>query len=169
MISRSLLFSFFLLLLFGSCRPSTSGGCQGPGVSSGDRLLGAEAPNFILPNLTGKKLELKAAASQKPTLLVFWATWCPTCMEEIPLLNEWSEKYPGLQILGINVQEPAERVRAFVKKRKILYPILLDEKGKTAGEYGLVGVPSSVLLAKGGKVIYYGFALPRDVENLIKE
>lgn len=169
MILRPLLLSFFLTLLLGSCSPSTGGGCQGPWVSTGDRFLGTQAPNFVLPNLSGQRIELATVVSQKPTLLVFWATWCPTCKEEIPLLNEWSEKYPELKILGINVEELPERVKTFAEKYKIHYEILLDQEGEIAQEYGLVGVPSSILLAKGGKVIYYGFSLPENIEPLIKE
>ena len=164
---QTLLFFLSLPLLLGNCSASSGGGCEAPWVSTGSRLLGSQAPNFVLPNLAGEKVELAAVSSQKPTLLVFWATWCPTCVEEIPVLNEWTEKYPGLQILGVNVQEPAERVRPFVKKYKIRYQVLLDEEGEAAQQYGLVGVPSTILLAKGGKVIYYGFALPQNIEQLM--
>lgn len=164
---RSFLLFLFLALLLGSCGSSPSGGCVSPWVSSGERLLGSEAPNFILQDLAGKEVELAKVSTQKPVLLVFWATWCPTCIEEVPLLNEWSEKYPQLEILGIDVEEPAERVNTFARKRGIRYKILLDQEGKVAEEYGLVGVPSAILLAKGGKVIYYGFALPQDIEKLI--
>lgn len=135
----------------------------------GERFLGTQAPNFVLPNLAGEKVELAAVVSQKPVLLVFWATWCPTCKEEIPLLNEWNGKYPGLKILGINVEESPERVKTFADKYKIRYEVLLDQEGQTTQEYGLVGVPSSILLAKGGKVIYYGFSLPENIGSLIQE
>lgn len=165
---RSFLLFLLLALLLGSCGSSPEGGCAGPWVSSGERLLGSQAPNFILQDLAGEKVELARVSTQKPVLLVFWATWCPTCIEEVPLLNEWKERYPQLEILGVDVEEPAERVNAFAHKRGIRYKILLDQEGKVAEEYGLVGVPSAILLAKGGKVIYYGFTLPQDIEKLIE-
>ncbi len=84
-------------------------------------------------------------------------------------MNEWVEKYPGLQIVGINVQEPAERVKAFAEKEKLLYPILLDQEAEVAHQYGLVGIPASILTTRGGRIIYYGFALPRNIERLIQE
>jgi len=166
---RPLALSFLLILALGSCSPSTDGGCRSQWAPSASRLLGAQAPNFVLPNLAGEKVELASLTGKKPTLLVFWATWCPTCKEEIPILNEWSQKFPDLTILGIDVQESRERVQAFAQKQKIQYPILLDEEGEVAQQYGLVGIPAAILLAKGGKVIYYGFALPRNIERLIEE
>lgn len=166
---RPLALSFLLIMALVSCGPSTDGGCRSQWAPSTSRLLGAQAPNFVLPNLAGEKVELASMTSKKPTLLVFWATWCPTCKEEIPILNEWSQKFPDLTILGIDVQESRERVQAFAQKQKIQYPVLLDEEAEVAHQYGLVGIPASVLLAKGGKVIYYGFALPQNIELLIEE
>lgn len=150
-------------LTLGSCG-GPSGGCSAS-VPAGP--LGNPAPNFILENLSGEKVELASLVRDKPALLVFWATWCPTCIEEIPVLNEWVEKYPELRILGINYQEPRDRLRPFAEKRGIRYPILLDLEGEVAQQYGLVGIPAVVLVAQGGQVIYYGFSLPQDIDKLV--
>lgn len=167
--SRPGIFCLLLLLAFGNLGPSNEGGCQPQWASSGDRLLGTQAPDFALPNLKGEKVKLSSLTAKKPVLLIFWATWCPACIEEIPTLNEWNQTYKDLAILGINVQESAARIKAFTKKKKILYPILLDEEGDVAGQFGLVGIPAAILLAKGGRVIYFGFSLPRNIDRLIKE
>lgn len=162
-------FPFAILWLFASCSFLPGGGCQSPFSSGAGPLLGSEAPNFVLPNLAGEAVELSDFVLEKPTLLVFWATWCPTCREEIPILNEWAEQFPDLQIVGVNVQEPLERVKPFAEKEGIHYPILLDREAEVAHQYGLVGIPAVILIAKGGKILYYGFALPRNIERLIKE
>lgn len=154
----------FLFLLLGSCGSPQGAGCA---ARTAPGILGQSAPNFVLPRLEGGEANLAEIVSQKPTLLVFWATWCPSCIEEIPLLNEWAEKYPQLQILGIDVQESRERVGEFLKKREVRYPILLDEEAEVASQYGLVGIPATLLLAKGGRVIYYGFSLPENIEELV--
>ena len=153
----SFVLSIFLTASLASCSPY-----------AGERLLGNQAPDFTLPNLKGEKVQLSKLTSEKPVMLVFWATWCPTCNEEIPVLNQWVHLYPGLQIVGINVQESPERVRMFTEKNKFQYPVLLDKEGEVAEQYGLVGIPASVLIAKGGKIIYYGFSLPQNVDQLIK-
>lgn len=167
-LSRDAFLSILIIFIFASCGANPGGGCAA-NRDSGQQFLGNQAPNFVLPDLRGKKIELTQLVSQKPVLLAFWATWCPTCVEEIPVLNEWTKKYPNLQILGINVQEPTQRIQKFIEKKKILYPVLVDEEAKVAQQFGLVGIPVSVLLAKGGRVIYYGFSLPHDVEQLIHE
>ena len=162
--------AILLLLIFqASCDFSPAGGCRAPFTASSGPFLGSEAPNFTLPNLSGEPVELARLFNEKPVLIIFWATWCPTCREEIPVLNEWIEKYPGLQILAVNVQEPAERVRAFAEKEGIRYPVVLDPEAEVAAQYGLVGVPASILIARGGRILYYGFALPGHVDQLIRE
>jgi peroxiredoxin len=134
---------------------------------SAGHLLGSEAPNFVLPNLEGEKVELAQMIKEKPVLLVFWATWCPTCLEEIPTLNEWTKKFPQLKILGINVQESMEQIKPFASKRGVNYPVLLDQQAEVAELYGLIGIPAAIVVAKGGRIIYYGFSLPENIEGLI--
>lgn len=155
----------FLLLaaLLSSCSES---GCRGSW--QGSEMLGNPAPEFSLPNLKGETVSLSKLVQEKPTMLVFWATWCPACIEEIPTLNEWKGRYPNLQIIGINVQESAKRIKTFVEKKKMRYEILLDEEGKVAEQYGLVGIPASILIDKGGRIIYYGFSLPEDIEAILQ-
>ena len=157
------------LFLLGGSSANPEGGCVAPWSGSGDRLLGNQAPNFKLSNLSGEKVELSRLVAQKPTLLVFWATWCPTCVEEIPTLNDWVRKYPQMQILSINVEESRDRVKNFSEKRQIQYPVLLDSESQVAEQYGLVGIPATVLVSKGGRIVYYGFSLPENIETLIKE
>lgn len=155
----------FILLaaMLGSC---SSSGCMGSW--QGSKMLGNRAPEFRLPNLKGEYIALFKLVQEKPVLLVFWATWCPTCIEEIPTLNKWVDLFPDLHIIGINVQESPKRVEDFVEKRKMRYTILLDQEGTVAEQYGLVGIPATILIAKDGKIIYYGFSLPDHVEELIK-
>ena len=131
----------------------------------------SRAPDFTLPVLSDadKKITLSEINRENPVLLVFWAAWCPACVEEIPTLNQWHEKLGQLRILGVNVQESRQDISSFTKEMPIRYPVLLDEEGDVAGRYGLTGLPVSILLAKGGKVIYYGFSLPGNIDQLIEQ
>ncbi len=130
-----------------------------------------KAPDFTLPSLQDQSQEvtLSALSNQQPVLLVFWATWCPSCLSEIPTLNEWQERYSplGLKILAVNVQEPREQALDFIKENPLKYLSLADESGEVASRYRLPGLPSSVFLAKGGRILYYGFGLPENLEQLI--
>lgn len=105
--------------------------------------------------------DLETVNSVKPVLLIFWATWCPSCLKEIPILNQWAARYPDqLAIVAVNVQEEAEVVRSFLLENKVNYSILLDPSGEISDRFEVSAVPSVLLLAKGGEILYYGFRLP---------
>ena len=71
-------------------------------------------------------------------------------------------------MFGINLQESREEIAEFKKQHVMQYPVLSDLEGAVADKYGLVGLPASVLVAKGGKILYYGFALPGSLEPFIQ-
>ncbi len=98
---------------------------------------------------------------------MFWASWCPSCVEEIPELKklEAESSESGIEIVSVNVQESREDVDKFLKKKGITYRVALDEEGDVASRFGLVGLPAAVLLAKGGEILYYGFTLPENLEQ----
>lgn len=130
-----------------------------------------QAPDFTLEPLEKTApVTLSALHQKSPVLLIFWATWCPSCVDEIPALNEIRSQYSEdqLQLLAVNVQESREQIAAFAKKHPMQYPILLDETGDVAARYGLVGLPASVLLAKGGEILYYGFSLPPNLDQWLE-
>ncbi len=129
---------------------------------------GSQAPDFTLYDLQEKSVQLSQINQQSPVLLIFWATWCPSCVEEIPELNRLhqTKRSDGLKILAVNVQESQTQIKDFLKKNSIHYPIVLDSTGEVAEKYGIVGLPASVLLAKGGEILYYGFSLPHQIKEL---
>lgn len=109
----------------------------------------------------GPSIHLKEMNKLRPVLLVFWATWCEACREEIPGLNQLSKQYAGaLEIISINVQEEPADVEAFLKETPLNYRVILDEGGELADRFEVTAIPSAVLLAKGGEILYYGFRLP---------
>ena len=66
---------------------------------------GNKAPNFTLEIINGKKLSLWEFAGKKPVILNFWATWCPPCKKEMPLLQKYYEKNKdNIEILAVNMQ-----------------------------------------------------------------
>ena len=94
----------------------------------------------------------------RPLLINFWATWCPPCVEELPLINAFFEKnrVNGWQVLGLAVDKPMA-VQAFLKKLPLHFPVALAglsgaELGRNLGNLA-GGLPFSVALAGDGRVI----------------
>ena len=134
-----------------------------PGASAGP------AADFTLADLDGQPVTLSRFLGKTPVLLVFWATWCPECKEAIPEINALTtgpiaEK---LQIFGIDFRESREKVTQAVKSRGIRYPVLLDERGQAARAFGVVGVPTYVLIGREGKVLYREHVLPDDISRYL--
>lgn len=129
-----------------------------------------KAPDFTLPPLDGgAPVKLSEFNREKPVLLIFWASWCPSCVEEIPDVNKIRQEFPAsdLGILAVNVQESRKVLNEFKKTHRIDYPVLLDESGEVSVQYKIEGLPVSVVLAKGGEILYYGFSLPGNLSKLL--
>lgn len=117
-----------------------------------------KAKEFTLENLKGEKVSLKDFQGKKVVLLNFFATWCPSCREEIPILNKLYPEYKGrnVEFIGIDLRESKEKVSAFVKKLKISYPVLLDLKGEVGNLYKVGYIPLNVIIDQNGVIRFMG-------------
>ena len=124
--------------------------------------IGMRAASFSLLTLDGKEIELDSFAKGKVTLLVFGTTWCPSCRHEIPHLKEYySElKDDGLNVLGIDIQESAKKVKSLMDKNEVNYPVALDSKAVAARLYKVVGIPLNIVLNRSGVIVYKANGLP---------
>lgn len=93
----------------------------------------------------------------RPLLLNFWATWCPPCVEEMPLLDAfWRQNSAkGWQVVGLAIDQPSS-VRAFLQKTPVGYPIALAGMGGTelSKNMGNVsgGLPFTLVINSAGEV-----------------
>jgi thiol-disulfide isomerase/thioredoxin len=95
----------------------------------------------------------------KPLVINFWATWCPPCVEELPLLDRFFKQYgsKSWQVLGLAIDQPSS-VRAFLQKTPISFPIGLaglggTELGKSLGNLS-GGLPFTVVFGPTGDVVH---------------
>lgn len=95
----------------------------------------------------------------KPLLINFWATWCPPCVEELPLLDRFYRENAsnGWQVVGLAVDQPSA-VRGFLQKMPLSFPVGLaglggTELGKSLGNL-VGGLPFSVVLGSQGAVLH---------------
>jgi peroxiredoxin len=125
--------------------------------------VGDKAPDFKLQSITGKSItldELRQDPSRKgvkrPVVLVFWATWCPPCRAETPILQALHEKYKskGLLIVGASIDRGGlDDVKPFVNEHKLTYTILVDPDDQVAGPlYAVRGIPMICVLDRNGVI-----------------
>jgi thiol-disulfide isomerase/thioredoxin len=111
-----------------------------------------EAPAFTLNSLDGKKISLSDFKG-KPVLITFWATWCDSCKEDIPLLEKLAaERRDQLTILLIVIDGERKRAaRKIADKNRITVPVLLLLKEKVMDHYGVRGwIPLTFLVDQEG-------------------
>ena len=110
----------------------------------------------------------------KVILLDFWATWCGPCKVEIPWFLEFQQKYgkAGLQVIGISVDDPLDKLEPFVKEMKMTYPVLQGlGKDNVQDAYGpMVGLPVTVMISRDGKICskHVGLGKKETFESEIK-
>ncbi len=115
------------------------------------------APVFQARLFSGKLLSLPDMRG-KTVILNFWATWCPPCKAEIPVLNTFADTLKGTNtiLIGINAtssEKSPEAVERFIKLKGITYPVIPDTKGLIAAEYGIITLPTSVVISGNGSII----------------
>jgi cytochrome c biogenesis protein CcmG/thiol:disulfide interchange protein DsbE len=117
--------------------------------------VGAVAPAYEIRTLRGEPVRL--GAGQPVTLLNVWATWCTSCREEMALLDSLQRELGphGLRVVGVSVdQGPTTRVQQFVESNAVRFPIAHDQPGDIQRLYQLVGVPTSFVIDRDGRVLW---------------
>lgn len=90
-----------------------------------------------LPDVNGKRV-IRDSYKGKVTVVNFWATWCPPCVEEIPSLNRLRQAMQGkpFELISIDYAEDTQRIEKFLQQVNVDFPVLLDTDGKVAASWG---------------------------------
>ncbi len=116
----------------------------------------AMAPDFTLADLEGRQVRLSDFRGKK-VLINFWTTWCPPCVQEMPLLQKFHDRYGGgWQLLTVNItrsEKGAASVQSYIRANNYTFPVLLDEKGAVSALYKVNSIPASFILNEKGEVI----------------
>ena len=101
-------------------------------------------------SLEGETLSLSDFEGM-PLLVNFWATWCPPCLAEMPLIQDYADQYQGqLVVLAINAGEDEAVVRDFVTQQNLELIFLLDPNNSAAKYFRVYGFPTSLFFDKAG-------------------
>jgi peroxiredoxin len=114
-----------------------------------------KAPDFVLTDLKDQQFRLSDHKGKNPVLIIFSATWCTFCLQEIPRFKSLYTMYTkqGLEVVNIDIQESKEKVAKFAAKHELPYRTLLDRDGTVSGVYEVRGVPTLILVDKNGMIV----------------
>lgn len=131
-------------------------------------LIGKPAPDFALPAPEGFPQGLSAADLKgKVTILNVFASWCPPCHVEHPLLLELAKEAKGgaFQLVGLNWKDKDEKLAAWFKEAGDPFSrIGADRTGRIGIEWGVYGAPETYILDRDAKIVYrYAGPLTKDL------
>ncbi|MGD8785087.1 MAG: TlpA disulfide reductase family protein [Thioalkalispiraceae bacterium] len=138
----------------------TSLTAHGSGLKTGDK-----APEFQLHNLKGQMITLSGLLKKGHVMLVFWEPNCVYCFAHIEDFNALQEQYKkDLTITGVNfLGEYREDVQAYANDNNVKYMLLADRLNNidVAEAYKVIGSPTIVVISPEGKILSYGYKLPK--------
>jgi cytochrome c biogenesis protein CcmG/thiol:disulfide interchange protein DsbE len=108
-----------------------------------------------LPTLDGSSQRSLAQLRGRVVVLNFWASWCGPCEAEAPMLERAQQRLApaGGTVLGVTYKDDASASRDFVRKYKLTYPSLRDDKLALAPKFGTTKLPETFVLDKTGRVV----------------
>ena len=146
--------AFLAILVWASV---TSGPARG-GLAVNDRIVelnvgGEAAPEFNLPLIGGGNLDTSDLRGQV-VMLDFWASWCPPCRDEAPVLAQVYGEYRdrGVEFVGLDLWDNAGDAELFLQQQGHEYPNGIDHDGRIAISYGVRGIPEKFFLDREGRI-----------------
>lgn len=131
---------------------------------------GDVAPDFTAVMLDGSNVTLSALQG-KPTLLIFWATWCPPCREELAHLQEGVIDVYGdaITVLPLSRGEKREVVEEYIAQMGYTFPVGLDEEQTIYKQYASNYIPRCFVIGRDGVVVYSGVGYDEAVAAEVME
>lgn len=137
--------------------PKTDAAQRGQGAL---RRLGLEGQPLVLAGKTlngGRPLNLSSYRG-KVTAVIFWATWCQPCTEDLPQIQELYRTYQrdGFEVVGVNLDSPGADISGYLKSYQVPWPHIHEEGGlesRPALDYGIISLPTMFLVDRSGKVV----------------
>jgi peroxiredoxin len=134
---------------------------------------GDKAPDFMINEAGGKSYKLSDLRG-RVVMLQFTASWCSVCRKEMPFIESevWKPGIgSGLVVIGIDRDEPLEKVLNFKKDIGVTYPLALDPGADIFGLYALreAGVTRNVIIDRKGKIVFITRLFDREEFNRMKK
>lgn len=115
--------------------------------------VGKTMPQFTLSALNGS--DVTVMATDKVTIINFWATWCPPCRAEMPELNEFVLQHSDtVAFYGINLREESGFINDFMYKNSYSIPVLLDSNGEIGNLFQIKFIPTTIVVDRNGTIVF---------------
>jgi thiol-disulfide isomerase/thioredoxin len=125
-----------------------------------DPFVGTQAGDFVLPRVgaapAGGKPKIRLSELEgKAVILDFWATWCMPCRVQAPIVDRVAKDLEGrgLVALGVVTGDSAENAEKFIAEHKVSYASVLDEQSEASQRFGVVGLPTMIVLDRKGEIV----------------
>lgn len=155
-----------------ACLTASFLGCPSGQDATNQRRLKI-APDFSLKTIDGEDIRLSAFRGEKLVHITFWATWCPACLTEIPKLIKLNQAIADkpVTILAINVgvNDSIQKIRKLQERIQMPYRIIFDESGYVAQQYGIMGIPTHIVVGKDGKILNTFNQLPENPKDYFNQ
>jgi peroxiredoxin len=138
----------------------------GASAAAADR----DAPDFVLPAANGSNVRLSEHRGDV-VLLLFWSSHCSTCAAQLSALDALDGTYQsaGLTTLAVSVDDEPARALAYAQQHRTHFPLLLDRSKQVGRAFGVVQLPTLVLIDRSGTVRYMNSDPGRDQGSLVRE
>jgi cytochrome c biogenesis protein CcmG/thiol:disulfide interchange protein DsbE len=123
------------------------------GKSAPAGRLAPALPRELLAGSPATLATLRATAKGRPTLLVFWASWCEPCRHEAPAVERFVLSPAGSgRVVGVDWSDEAASARSFISKYHWSFSNLRDGEGSVGYAYGLTGLPTTFVIGADGRI-----------------
>jgi cytochrome c biogenesis protein CcmG/thiol:disulfide interchange protein DsbE len=151
LVALTAVLALLALLAYGIAENGTSQSIDSQ-LAAGKRPA---APDIKLPKLAGGGPDVALSSYRgKVVVLNFWASWCPPCKDEAPVLAKWQPRLAGKNatIVGVDVLDVTSDAQKFIADHKLDFPHLRDQDGSDLKSFEIVGYPETIVLDRKGRI-----------------
>ncbi len=134
--------------------------------------IGEVPPDYLGRSNNGDEILVSDSAG-RITIVSFWATWCPPCLKELPILNAIQNKVgvDRIKVIAVNLKEPKKQYRKAMRAYKEFnIEFVHDTRGTAARKYDVEGIPHMLIIDVDGRVAYQHIGYNEDaLEGIVSD
>jgi len=163
----AVLLAALALLLLTACG-NTTAATQAAGTASGASTGDVRDLDFTSTTVAGETFE-GATLTGKPTVLWFWAPWCPTCRAQIAGVSNLAEQHPDdLAVVGVGSLDDPDAIADFAGEVSPDVTMLSDDDGAVWRHFGIKEQSTYVVLDENGKQVASGYLSDDELEKVVE-